>query len=89
MFLIGVMTSMEKTVPFGQIHVRPFHCFFLKTNWQFAQSLHKVFPISQLIKDHLAWLMDPQNLLKGLDLHLKEHNILMFTDASEKSWVPN
>ena len=29
---------------------------------------------------------DPQNVLKGLNLHQKEHNMLMFTDASEKGW---
>ena len=85
MSLIGVMASMEKTVPLGRIHMRPFQ-WFLKTNWQFPQSLDKVVPISQLIKDHLAWWMDPQNLLKGSNLHQKEHNILMFTDASEKGW---
>ena len=83
MSLIGVMASMEKTVPLGRIHMRPFQCF-LKTNWQFPQSLDKVVPISQLIKDHLAWWMDPQNLLKGSNLHQKEHNMLMFTDASEE-----
>ena len=85
MSLIGVMASMEKTVPLGRIHMRPFQ-WFLKTNWQFPQSLDKVVPISQLIKDHLAWWMDPQNLLKGSNLHQKEHNMLMFTDASEKGW---
>ena len=85
MSLIGVMASMEKTVPLGRIHMRPFQ-WFLKTNWQFPQSLDKVVPISQLIKDHLAWWLDPQNLLKGSNLHQKEHNILMFTDASEKGW---
>ena len=85
MSLIGVMTSMKKTVPLGRIHMRPFQ-WFLKTNWQFPQSLDKAVPISQLIKDHLAWWMDPQNLLKGSNLHQKEHNMLMFTDASEKGW---
>ena len=60
MSLIGVMASMEKTVPSGRIHMRPFQ-WFLKTNWHFPQSLDKIFPISQLIKDHLAWWMDPQN----------------------------
>ena len=85
MSLIGVMASMEKTVPLGRIHMRPFQ-WFLKTNWQFPESLDKVVPISQLIKDHLAWWMDPQNLLKGSNLHQKEHNMLMFTDASEKGW---
>ena len=85
MSLIGVMASMEKTVPLGRIHMRPFQ-WFLKTNWQFPQSLDKVVPISQLIKDHLAWWMDPQNLLKGSNLQQKEHNMLMFTDASEKGW---
>ena len=85
MSLIGVMASMEKTVPLGQIHMRPFQ-WFLKTNWHFPQSLDKVVLISQLIKDHLAWWMDPQNVLKGSSLHQKEHNMLMFTDASEKGW---
>ena len=85
MSLIGVMASMEKTVPLGRIHMRPFQ-WFLKTNWQFPQSLDKIVPISQLIKDHLAWWMDPQNILKGSNLHQREHNMLMFTDASEKGW---
>ena len=85
MSLIGVMASMEKTVPSDRIHMRPFQ-WFLKTNWHFPQSLDKVVPVSQLIKDHLAWWMDPQNLLKGSNLHQKEHNVLIFTDASEKGW---
>ena len=59
MSLIGVMASMEKTIPLGQIHMRPFQ-WFLKTNWHFPQSLDKIVPISQLIKVHLAWWMDPQ-----------------------------
>ena len=85
MSLIGVMASMEKTVPLGQIHMRPFQ-WFLKTDWQFPQSLDKIVPISQLIKGHLAWWMDPQNVLKGSNLHQREHNMLMFTDASKKGW---
>ena len=85
MSLIGVMASMEKTVPLGRIHMRPFQ-WFLKTNWQSPKSLDKIVPISQLIKDHLAWWMDPQNVFKGSNLHQKEHNMLMFTDASEKGW---
>ena len=50
-----------------------------------SQSLHKVFSISQLIKDHLAWWMDPQNLLKASNLH-QEQNMLLFTAASVKGW---
>ena len=53
-----------------------------------SPALDKIVPISQLIKDHLAWWMDPQNVLKGSNLHQKEHNMLMFTDASEKGWGP-
>ena len=45
MSLIGVMASMEKTVPLGRIHMRPFQ-WFLQTNCQFPQSLDKVVPIS-------------------------------------------
>ena len=58
MSLIGVMASMEKTVPLGRIHMRPFQ-WFLKTNWQFPQSLDMVVPISQLIKDHLTRIVPP------------------------------
>ena len=68
-----------------KIHIKPFQ-WFLKSNWQFPQSLDKIVPISQLIKEHLAGWMDPQNVLKGSNLHQKEHNMLMFTDASEKGW---
>ena len=85
MSLIGVMASMEKTVPLRRIHMTLFQ-WFLKTNWQFPQSLDKIMPVSQLIKDHLAWWMDPQSVFKGSNLHQKEHNLLMFTDASEKGW---
>ena len=73
MSLIGVMASMEKTVPLGRIHVRPFQ-WFLKTNWQFPQSLDKVVPISQLIKDHLAWWMDPQNY-SGVRICIRKNTI--------------
>ena len=48
--------------------------------------MDKIVPISQLIKDHLAWWMGPQNVLKDLNVHQKEHNMLLFTDASEKGW---
>ena len=33
------------------------------------RGLDKIVPISQLIKDHLAWWMDPQNVVKGSNLH--------------------
>ena len=39
-----------------------------------------------LVPGHLAWWMDPQNVLKGSNLHQREHSMLMITDASEKGW---
>ena len=66
----------------------PYEAFSVVSEDQLAlpQSLDKIVLISQLIKDHLAWWMDPQNVLKGSNLHQREHNMLMFTDASEKGW---
>ena len=81
---IGVMAYMEKTVPLGRIHMRPFQ-WFLKTNWHCPQSLDKVVPIS--VDKGPSGLVDGSSeLTQGFNLHQKEHNMLMFTDASEKGW---
>ena len=42
-----------------------------------------------LARDHFTSrrvVANPFNVLKGLDLHPKDHNILIFTDASNIGW---
>ena len=85
MSLIGLLTSMEKMVPEGRLYMRPFH-WHLKEHWRFPQSLDTLLPWLETFTVHLEWWQNPVNLLKGSDLHPKDHNILIFTDASNVSW---
>ena len=56
------------------------------SHWQFPQSLDTAIPWTPQIKSHLDWWSDPLNVLNGSDLHPKEHNLLLFTDASKDGW---
>ena len=85
MSLIGVLASLEKTIPMGRLHMRPFQ-WYLKTNWQYPQSLDLKIPVSNLLKKHLQWWKDPKNLKIGCPLNPQEHNTLIFTDASNQGW---
>ena len=85
MSLIGLLASTEKMVPEGRLHMRPFQ-WHLKENWTFPQSLDKLLPWSDSIIAHLDWWQNPQNVLKGADLHPQEHNVQVFTDASNVGW---
>ena len=85
MSLIGVLASLEKTVPMGRLHMRPFQ-WYLKTHWQYPQSLDLKIPVSNLLKSFLQWWKNPKNLEKGCPLHPQEHNTLIFTDASNQGW---
>ena len=49
MSFIGIMASLEKTVPMGRLHMRPFQ-WYLKTHWKCPQSLDKKIPCSGILK---------------------------------------
>ena len=85
MSFIGILAALEKTVPMGRLHMRPFQ-WYLKTHWRYPQSLDKIIPCSQILKKHLIWWKDPKNVLTGSPLYAEEHNLLLFTDASVKGW---
>ena len=83
MSLLGVLASLEKTIPMGRLHMRPFQ-WHLKTHWQYPQSLDLKIPVSNLLKSHLQWWKDTKNLKMGCPLHPQEHSTLIFTDASNQ-----
>ena len=72
--LIGLLASTEKMVPEGRLHMRPLQ-WHLKENWTFPQSLDKLLPWSDSIIAHLDWWQNPQNDLKGADLHPQGHSV--------------
>ena len=85
MSLIGLLASTEKMVPEGRLHMRPFQ-FHLKEHWRYPQSLDNLLPWTEAIVAHLDWWQNPSNVMKGADLHPKDHSIQLFTDASNKGW---
>ena len=85
MSLIRVLASLEKTIPMGRLHMLPLQ-WYLKTNWQYPQSLDLKISVSNLLLKHLQWWKDPNNVRVGCPLHPEEHNILIFTDASNQGW---
>ena len=85
MLLIGLLASTEKMVPEGRLHMRPFQ-FHLKEHWRYPQSLDNILPWSETISAHIDWWQNPTNVIKGADLHLKDHSIQLFTDASNEGW---
>ena len=85
MSLIGLLASTEKMVSEGQLHMRPFQ-FHLKEHWRFPQSLDTLLPWTETISAHLEWWQNPINVMKGADLHPKDHSVQLFTDTSNKGW---
>ena len=85
MSLIGLLASMEKMVPEGRLHMRPFQ-FHLKEYWKFPQPLDSLVPWTDAISAHLDWWQNSANVMKGSDLHPKDHSMQLFTDTSNEGW---
>ena len=85
MSLIGLLASTKKMVPEGRLHMRPFQ-FHLKEHWRYPQSLDNLLPWTESIAAHLDWWQNPLNVMKGADLHPKDHSIQLCTDASNEGW---
>ena len=83
--LIGLLASTEKMVLEGRLHMRPFQ-FHLKEHWRYPQALDSLLPWTETISAHLDWWQNPSNVMRGADLHPKDHSIQLFTDASNGGW---
>ena len=71
--------------PGGTPSHRPFQ-FHLKEHWRYPQSLDNLLPWTEAIAAHLNWWQNLSNVMKGADLHPKDHSIQLFTDASNEGW---
>ena len=65
--------------------MRPFQ-FHLKEHWRYPQSLDSLLPWTETISAHLDRWQNPTNVMRGADLHPKDHSIQLFTDASNEGW---
>ena len=57
MSLIGLLTTTEKQVCSGRLHMRPIQ-WHLKRHWHVPEVLEKVIPIPQSLHLHLDWWLD-------------------------------
>ena len=55
-------------------------------NWRYPYSLDHLLNWSETILVHLGWCQNPLNMLKCSDLHPKDHNINIITNASNTGW---
>ena len=85
MSLIGLLASTEKTVPLGRIHMRPFQ-WHLRNHWRFPMPLDSPIPWTAEMTRQGEWWLNPQNVMQGEHLHPREHDVLIFTDASTAGW---
>ena len=85
MSLIGLLASTEKMVLEGRLQMRPFQ-FHLKEHWRYPQSLDNPLPWTETNSAHLDWWQNPTNMMKGADLHSKDHSIQLYTDSSNEGW---
>jgi hypothetical protein len=85
MSLIGLLSSTEKQVPMGRLHLRQIQ-WHLKRNWSYTECLEIQVPILPKIQTALKWWQDPQHLLLGSPLHQPLPDIQVYTDASNQGW---
>ena len=58
----------------------------LKIHWRFPMPLNSLIPWTQKMIQHGEWWLNPHNMLQGEFLHPSEHDVLIFTDASNAGW---
>ena len=58
---------MEKTVPMGRLHMRPFQ-WYLKTHWKYPQSLDKKILCSEILERHLIWWKNKKTCFERFSL---------------------
>ncbi|XP_066958908.1 uncharacterized protein [Macrobrachium rosenbergii] len=84
--VIGHLSSLEKLVPHRQLHLQSLQ-WGLRDFWDQSREPQSVLvPISQEVRDDLAWWLDDRNLCIGTPLSSRPPDLLLFSDASKEGW---
>lgn len=84
--LLGHMTSLERLVPRGRLHMRPMQ-FQLNSNWSFLTGDPKqLVPMDVASRQSLLWWMDKSHLSVGVTFRDPTPDLTLFTDASTDGW---
>ena len=83
---IGTLTSLEKFIPLGRLHIRPFQ-WLLADHWnQISDPPGIMIPVLPHIRKELSWWSRTHNLAAGVPWVPPEPNLRIFTDASHQGW---
>ena len=84
--ILGHLSSLEKLVPHGRLHLRSLQ-WHLKGNWsQVDDSPLLPVPLSEEVRKDLTWWLDDRNLTVGVSLNTPPPELHLFTDASKAGW---
>jgi len=84
--LLGHLTSLEKLVPRGRLHMRPIQ-FALSTSWnQHSDSPNCQILVTPEVVEALLWWTASDNLLRGTPLTTRDVDFRLFSDASTVGW---
>ena len=84
--LLGLLSSTEKLVPMGRVHMRELQ-FDLKSQWSQASGLPgDLVSLSPRARQDLLWWTRDANLLRGSPFQSPPASKHLFTDASTEGW---
>ena len=84
--VIGMMVSMLAIVPWARLRLRPIQLYLLALWRPSRQPLTYIIRVRPMLRVHLWWWLDPENLLKGVPLQAPQPTQFLFTDASTSGW---
>ena len=85
MSLLGLMSSAEKVIPWGRLHMRELQAD-LHGQWRRGESLESQIVLTPPSRADLQWWKEDSNLVAGLPLHPPTPQIELFTDSSTEGW---
>ena len=84
--VLGLLTSTEKLVNMGMLHIRPIQLGML-TQWSpFKGDPEQVLVLSAIVKECLKWWTVRENVMTGVPIVKPSPKFQMFTDASLEGW---
>ena len=83
--IIGVVSSQDRLIPYGRLHVRPFQIHLLDHWDPFSGDPMELIPTAPVTQAAVWWL-HRKNLMKGVPLVPPPYTLRIYTDACIKGW---
>ncbi|MCG7876485.1 MAG: reverse transcriptase domain-containing protein [Candidatus Thiodiazotropha endolucinida] len=84
--LLGIMASCLELIPNARLFMRPIQLHLLAFWSPASMDLEVSIPVTQHLKSHLQWWLNPANTMKGRSLQQKHTQLTITTDASKQGY---